>query len=1031
MNLNTLTSGLITDKYGLRPALVCATRRDLAKHSVIRVLTERGSGWVGISYGKVITGAKYQEGGNTLNGIEALCKLMQATDGHFDLIQMGRRLLGDDLSQDIGVSVDQLLDELKLQQTEPLEIILQRCQKNWESLYLLERMTSGDDLPADGNSHATRVNEHSDSDDDDEYDDSEEWEVEPSDDFEWNTNQKLSEFSAAAEAHEKTYLAVGTGFTLESNNETNVLPDDLRLEPVDGVDILQKNDLAFSAPSLSTSNEEAAEASKRETSGPIYLSGPTVPLTADTAIHLPGPILNEPEPESGTFGDPNEKMLPAEIPKTNNDPYSQYRNTGRTTTPRLRITKEHATAGQGELSSLREEMQFELTEFVQSKLSSSGKFFQDVDIQEMSNYQSSLVLRDLENALVQARSTEEAAPQAITQSLDRIPDRKRKMRKERIKVELEESRAELAALNADLDQAASGSFESVELKPGLADKLATQIEVAKPKNRKTIGFSISELAQSGVNFKPDEVPEASRELFVEQVQKKVEVDPKAFLTEQPTASEEDLELKHLKQKQFRQSIILASSTCLVAVALITLIGNLTQQATLGRASEKISKGDLKGARLDYEKIIKDQPSNWQAYMGHAITLDDPEKRIQDYERVLSLKSDEMLAAMGIAKAYLDLKQYDRAGAAADKAAAIDKHNPEPHKLKAQSYLKLGRYETAIEELKQALTMQRDHNDELLYLISTAYRDLREPKNQLAYLTKAIEASPKSALYLKDRALLRFHSGDIKGTKSDANASLSSNPGQGELHFILAQIYLRDKKQDQALDEMTKAINLGYATADSYGQRGLLYMAKRMNGEAKLDLEEACKAKPNDRVYQRALARIDASIEAAKARAGTRQIADSSADTVNLKDIKGNPVQLGYDLIRSGKYNSAAAVLALSVRQNPNDPHARSLLAHAFYLAGNYAKASTEFANVYKMQGLSTDDHLLYGRALNKAGRMEQSIDVLTNLVDQRPDFHKARIELIKAYSLSGFTDHAREQCNIGMRQAKTDAEYKQFKSLLP
>ena len=143
------------------------------------------------------------------------------------------------------------------------------------------------------------------------------------------------------------------------------------------------------------------------------------------------------------------------------------------------------------------------------------------------------------------------------------------------------------------------------------------------------------------------------------------------------------------------------------------------------------------------------------------------------------------------------------------------------------------------------------------------------------------------------------------------------------------------------------------------------------------------------------------------------------------------MQFGYDLIRQGKYNSAASVLVLAVRQNPNDAHARVLLAHAFYLGGNFAKASTEFSNVYRLQGLSVDDHFLYGRALSKAGRLEQAIDVLTNLVDQRPDFHKARVELIKAYSLSGFTDHAREQCNAGMKLAKTDAEYKQFQSLLP
>lgn len=1031
MNLNTLTSGLITDKYGLRPALLCATRRDLAKHSVIRVLSKDGSGWVGISYGKVITGAKYQQGANTLNGVDALCKLLQLTDGHFDLIQMSSRLVGDELSQDIGVSIDQLLDELKLQQSDPLHEIVQRCKKNWESLYLLEGMTPGDDLPADGNSHATSMGgATSDADADAEYDDTDEWAVDETEESQWQVTR--SDCEPEFDAHP---AAQGQAAQIEEA----LLPDDLRLEPVDGVDILQKNDMAFSSPNLAMSlaqQAERVEASLQETDSTIYLSGPrdeqfgqNAPIylsgprstdsTENSSNYLSGQTQVDGAPEPGSFGDPH-KMLPAEIPKSNDRP------------PRLRITKEHQTPGRNELSSLREEMHFELTEFVQAKLSSSSRFFQQVDIQEMTDYQSSVVLRDLENALVQARK-EETDPQVITQSVDRIPDRKRKMRKERIQVELEESRAELAALNAELDQAASGSFESLaDGKAGLADKLADKIEVAKPKSRKTVGGTISELAQSGINFKPDEIPEASRELFAEQVQKKVEVDPKAFLSDQVAVKDEDLKLKILKQRQLRQSIILGSTTCLIAVSLMTLIGNLTKQATLGQASEKITKGDLKGARLEYEKIIKEQPSNWQAYMGHAISMpDDPQKRIEDYEKVLSLKSDEMLAAMGIAKAYLDLNQYDKANAAADKAASIDKANPEPHKLKAQSALKLGRYDAAITELKLALSRQPQKTDEIYYLLSTAYRDLKQPKNQVVYLSKAIEASPNNAIYLRERAILRFQSGDYKGTKADINASLSSNPGQGELHYILAKMLIKDGKSDKALDELTKAINLGYATADSFGQRGILYAAKRMYGEANVDLENATKANPNNRTYQRALARVDAAIEAVKARAGTRRLADASSDTISLKDIKGDPVQLGYELIRQGKYNSASTVLALAVRQNPNDPRPRSLLAHAFYLGGDYAKASTEFAHTYKLQGLSVDDHMLYGRSLVKAGRLEQAIDVLTNLVEQNPDFHKARIELIKAYSLSGFNDHAREQCQIGMRQAKTDAEYKQFKSLMP
>ena len=1087
MNLNTLTSGLISDKYGIRPALMCSTRKDLARHSVVRILSEKVSGWIGISYGKVITGAKSQCGTVTLNGLEALVELLQQTDGHFDLIQIDSRLLGNDLSQSIGVSIDQLLEELKIEQAETLTDIVKRCQKDWESLELLESLgtVKRNAVPSEDN------------DEDDGLDlDDDEWDLDDEDDEgKENTRQKESiapgrslELAKAEEEEEEeakplepveaslgesenafdddddddienwdpNFESSAKDSLVRSNlysdsqkpSDDDELPPPLRKDEYElenqafqpaaisqtewpdagaassgapaelisnAENVSEHNEIAFNVPSLMTDSIaqqiKRVEASFKDSSGPIYLSGPT---------------LDSQKTDSKKM-DPAAKQLPALIEQSSqlapeildsiagtDKPSSSLRGS--------KVGSRSRVQSRQELSHLRDEMRQELNDFVQSKLNLSARVFQEVDLQEMGNYQSSLVLQDLENALTQARQL--GIDLSISGAYQAIPEKKKRSRKEKLLPEIVKPEG--------IDpNAIATAFGAEAAASGLTGQFAAQID-AKPQRRKTGGpYTAADLAATATSTDSADQG-ASRDVFTEQVRKNTEVDPIAFLLTD-SAKDTDIELKIIKQKQLRQAIVLGATTCLVAVSLTTLIGSMSRQANLTVAAEKISNGDLKGANQDYEKIIKAEPSNWRAYMGHANTMPlGSAERMSDYKKVLELKPDELTAAMAIAKSYFDLKEYSKAVEAAEKAIAIDRSSPEPLKLKGQAQLRLLRFEQAVETLKKAMPLDTRHADEISFMIANCYRDMRQQKNQLAYLNKAIEITPNNPVYLKDRAAIEVANGDYTAARADILKALSKNPSIGELHYLSGLVLLHEKKTDKALLEFGRAINLGYATADSFGQRGLLYLSKRMIGEAKNDLDEAVKSKPNDRTYQRALARADAAIEAVKARAGTRYLSDPAAeDSINVASLKGDLVQIGYDLIRKGKYNSATSVLTAAVRQNPNDPRARTMLAHAFYGGGNYVRSSTEFAQAGRLQPLSQEDQMLYGKGLLKAKRYEQAITVLSNLVQHRPDNTKARVELIKSYSMSGFTDHAREQCQEGMRLAKDSVEYNEFKSLMP
>lgn len=1043
MNLKTLTSGLISSKYGIRPALMCATRKDLAEHSVVRILSDKSSGWIGISFGKVITGAKCQIGADTLNGTEALCELLSQESGHFDLIQLDSRLLGQDLAQSIGVSIDQLLEELKMDQGVPMPEIVQRCKKDWESLELLtSKLEQGNAKPA----ATAAASSSADEDDDDELFDDSEWNLDDEENInrirenqqQWGEDSRTAapsgDFQSGSESNTEHEQAEPPDSLVKSLMEANVsqhaslLAESLS-QQIDRLDSLSKAKHSdqpsqpeaivdrsdnFDPGDSTADNSNRAESnfilpgdeSFPEVSLPAVISVEPKPLSIDErnderVIHLPGPTDQTKDKAKG-----NRRLPPASVRKTR-------------------------TTGHHELSSLRDEMRQELNDFVQAKLNLSSRVFQEVDLQGMNNYQTSIVLQDLENALNQAQKLGE--DHLSTSGTFRRITEVKAHRLDLIKPETNYSLTDQSSSSSFAAETLTGAIGSA----GLADKFASQIESPKtPKGRKTGSFNLpgqDNAAKEQSSPVTDQAASiASRDIFTEQVRKNTEVDPAAFLATDSNKDTE-LELKILKQKHFRNAIVLGASTCLLGVFLMTLIATVSRQASMQEASDKITHGDLKGAKAEYEKIIKREPSNWMAYMGHATSMPtEPEKRIVDYQKILELKPDELPAAMGIAKAYYELDRLGKAIDASDKAATIDPASPEPYKLKAQILMKMHRFAAAAECFKKAIALDKRNSAELSFLLSNCYKHMKQPKDQLVYLNKAIEESPANALYLQTRAALKIAANDYKSAKQDIDKALKKNSGLGELHYLSGRVLVRDNNIDKALEEFTRAINLGYATADSYGQRGMVYYSKRMFGEAKVDLEEAVKSHPDDKIYQRTLARTEAAIEAVKSSAGKRYLTDpAQEDSVSIANLKGNLVEIGYDLIRKGKYGSATTVLTAAVRQNPNDPHARKLLAHAFYLSGDYVSASTEFANAARLQSLSVDDAYLYGRSLNKATRFEQAIDVLNNLVEARPDLVKARVELIKAYSMSGFSTHAREQCAEGMRLAKNPSEYNQFKSLIP
>lgn len=428
------------------------------------------------------------------------------------------------------------------------------------------------------------------------------------------------------------------------------------------------------------------------------------------------------------------------------------------------------------------------------------------------------------------------------------------------------------------------------------------------------------------------------------------------------------------------------------------------------------------------------PENWAAYLGHALCVpNDYKTQIEDYNHVLILKPDDFAAAIALARAYYDSKDYDHAVSAAERASKIDKSSISALKLRSDALFELGKYKESIKVLEEALALKPNHEAELYYAMASAFHELKDEIKQEECLRKALGIDPKNASYIKELALLKSSSLTPRDAKPFIVRALKELPGDADLHFALAKILAGEGAGPKAIEELSFAINHGLESAEALGMRGKLYFSRQMYGHAKSDLEEALQKGSKDASIRRTLALVEREIELAKKRAGTRVLpSDSGVDEpLPVSELQGDYVSRAYDLIKQGKTGYASRLLKAAVKSNPGDGRARRYLASALYYNGDYVGSSTQFAYAAAYQALSIDEKLLYGKALIKANRLEQAIKILGELVEEQPGLTKARVELIRAYSLAGFSDHAREVCQDGLKEARTPAEYAEIKSLMP
>jgi tetratricopeptide (TPR) repeat protein len=315
----------------------------------------------------------------------------------------------------------------------------------------------------------------------------------------------------------------------------------------------------------------------------------------------------------------------------------------------------------------------------------------------------------------------------------------------------------------------------------------------------------------------------------------------------------------------------------------------TALSYLAEAEDYYSEGQLANALRAYEQAAKLEPENDEAFRQQAwllIQLGHPSRAIAPAQEAVAVKEDaQNLSILAMA---LDWSgQYDEAIKVALQAVDSDPLSPEAHAMLAEVYMDKNNWARALDEIDTAVKLNPDsamvqrnlgyvldnqgRHDEaidaferaaaldpkLSYIYTTAgngYVALGEYENAIAQYEKAVEASPDSPVGYDALGHASALAGDPDRGLSMLKKAIEIDPEYGPAYAHLGRLYYTQLNYESAIENFTKAFDLGVRNEEYFYEQGLAYAYLDDCPNAVKWLEKALEVNPESAPAQQGIQR---------------------------------------------------------------------------------------------------------------------------------------------------------------------------------
>lgn len=198
-------------------------------------------------------------------------------------------------------------------------------------------------------------------------------------------------------------------------------------------------------------------------------------------------------------------------------------------------------------------------------------------------------------------------------------------------------------------------------------------------------------------------------------------------------------------------------------------------------------------------------------------------------------------------AYLKLKRYEYALNDFNQVIKLNPNSAEAHTYRGTVYHDLEQYKVALSDFNQAIKL--DSGLELAFLNrGINYLSMGQNENARKDFDQAIDLRPNFVLAYYNRGILYFGLEQYEKVLNDCSRAIDLNPDFYQAFNNRGLAYAALQKYKQALDDYNQAINLDPNYASAYSNRGVTFSTLQKYEEALNDYNRAIELDPEDAQY---------------------------------------------------------------------------------------------------------------------------------------------------------------------------------------
>ncbi len=324
---------------------------------------------------------------------------------------------------------------------------------------------------------------------------------------------------------------------------------------------------------------------------------------------------------------------------------------------------------------------------------------------------------------------------------------------------------------------------------------------------------------------------------------------------------------------------------------------LSPKKLVRQAKKDFKLGNYEAAANGYTKALEQKPNYFRYLYERAVVYEKWKKyadALKDYRSCLNLKNKDKKLIMKVGDLCMTLGDYTGAIDQFDRLANMDKKNIPAWQKSSFAYLKLKKFDVALEKINHALEVQR-YNHITHYYKALALDSLKDLANANQEYVSAIRLMKNEdpndikplprykpyyvnhawvmyRLYDHDNSIKEFETGlsidpadtvepkkaivyymrshpyfakqDYMNSIGDLNKALVDNPKYVEAFFMRGNVNKKTSQFQSAISDYTKTIQLDPKNADAVYFRAQCYMELGNFTEAIADLKKHIEMSPN-------------------------------------------------------------------------------------------------------------------------------------------------------------------------------------------